>query len=164
MTKLSKTVKSFKEHPYQVKVGELQKEVKIYKEMIDLVKSISADAKSVSELEFLYNEKTGFLNSRMSFLSFNLQDKYDEIKRLEGLCKNIDKDTLTSKLELKESYLKALKEEFTTYYTVDELKQNEQLEKVIKMFNDLDHSTRMKVNFNYKQELGLHAFAKANFY
>ncbi|EAQ43030.1 hypothetical protein [Polaribacter sp. MED152] len=157
----NKKIKYFAEHPFQVKLGELNKELKAYKELMQIVQKIEPNATSVSQLEAMLNLKTKFLNAEMSFAAFNLQNEYSKIQDLQKKCRNIESEMLTSKNEFKGSYLKKLEEEFKTYYDDNELQARETLQRIFKEFNELDLKYRAIVSYN-NARLGYNPFHNLN--
>lgn len=159
---MNKKVKHYDQHKHLVKLEGLQKELKAYKELMQVIKSIDDNSNSVEHLSFRLREKSGFLNTELSYKAYNLDAEYNQIKQLEAKCTNINANDLNSKGEFKQSFLKQLREDHTTYFEPKELEQRQKLEKLMEDFNNLDLSTRHLCNFNYNKELHYHIYANLN--
>lgn len=159
----TKQVKKFDEHLYSVKLQELTKQLKAYKELIRLVKSLNEDCDNVNELFDVINTKTGFLNSRMSFDALNLSSEYRLILELQSNSKDILPTSLDNSLEFTQAFLNDLKTSFTTYYTADQIKAIKAIEKVISECNKLPFEHRKLLGFNNSGELVKGPWFERNF-
>ena len=149
----TKELRSFNDHAYNVRMGQLNKQLASYKELIMLVKSIEADCDNVNELFDVINAKTGFLNSRMSFQALNLDQEFRRIEELRNDSNDINPNDLTNTLEFNKKFLNDLKTSFTTYYTEDQLKSLKAIDKVIEAFNKLPFDHRKLLGSNHSFEL-----------
>jgi len=135
MSNKKNRLKSFNEHLYNVKLQELQKLIPTAVELKELLKNFKAE--SVSEVEFKLNEKTGFKNAEMSAKAMAQDKQYSRLIELEGILKGkLSIHNLTPLNELKSSFKEQLKENFSTYYTEDEFKAVQELEKIKRDYNN----------------------------
>jgi len=135
MSNKKNRLKSFNEHLYNVKLQELQKLIPTAVELKELLKNFKAE--SVSEVEFKLNEKTGFKNAEMSAKAMAQDKQYSRLIELEGILKGkLSINNLTPLNELKSSFKEQLKENFSTYYTEDEFKAVQELEKIKRDYNN----------------------------
>ena len=135
MSNKKNRLKSFNEHLYNVKLQELQKLIPTDVELKELLKNFKAE--SVSEVEFKLNEKTGFKNAEMSAKAMAQDKQYSRLIELEGILKGkLSIHNLTPLNELKSSFKEQLKENFSTYYTEDEFKAVQELEKIKRDYNN----------------------------
>ena len=158
-----KQIKQFYEQNHKVKLDQLHLELESYKQMLKMIKELDSQSDSVQGLEKVYNEKTGFLNPKVSFEAYNLLPEYNEIKSLQARCSNLNPRDLDKNLNFKSSFLTALKEEYTVYYSDDELKALERIEAVMVAFNELSSQHRSLLWINQQKELAKSPFFNRQF-
>lgn len=156
---MSKKVKKFNEHKYQLKLSELHEKAKAYREMIERIKILVPDADNIQQLEDGLNKKTGFSNPRMSAMAFGNEIEFDVIQNLSKQCEGITSDMLNKDYKLNQNTLKAIREEHTKYFTKEELNARKTLEDIIKDFNALPINYRRLIGFGRPNELMFHPLA-----
>lgn len=154
-------VKSYKDHNHKVKLDELNKELKVYREFIAGLKKIDNSLTSISDLDNYLNHKTKFVNGGLSALALGLQKEYDTLTNLSERCSSIDAKNLTKDLEFKQSYLKDLKDSFTTYFTDEELQAREILDRLMKEYNALSPQYRYLIGITHSQKLAYTIYANS---
>ena len=148
-----KVVRNFSFHDHEVRYHYLDKQLEYYKQLIDLIKAIEPDCDNISELFEVINTKTGFKNTRMSFQALELENEYTRIQELKEASKDINPVDLTESLEFTQTFLKDLKEEFTTYWTKEQEQAMCAINKALSAFNNLPYEHRKLLGFNRNGEL-----------
>ena len=148
----TKQQKSFNDHLYSVKLDRLTKLIPLVKEQqVILAKE---ECKSLSEFEFKLNEKTGFVNANLSSQALGKEAEYQRLKEIElQLNDEISVDDLTKDYKFKLKFLNTLQEEFTEYYTQQELEINSLLDDAIKAYNTVPIEHRNRLVINNRKEL-----------
>lgn len=150
MTK--KKVKKFNEHSFQLELQEKQKQLEAYIDMLKAIKELEAGANSLEELNTALNKKTGFENSRMSAMAFNVENQYDLIVLLNKESKGINPNDVEGSKLSKEA-VERIKEAHTIYYDEAELEAKKVLDNIIEAYNKLPLQQRRLIGFNYAFKL-----------
>jgi hypothetical protein len=141
-----KNIKTFKKHPYQVAVRQLEKqksEVILLHQMYDV--HFGIEVHTIDTLNTWLKEKTGFDNPVMSADSLGKKTAYDTIIMMSS---SVKLDKFNSDGTIKKSVLKDLKESFTTYYTDDEYRYLQKVLKVVDAMNTIHKYDGMSINFS----------------
>ena len=126
------------------------------KELLNFLK-----VESIKQFESELNEKTGFVKASLSAEALGYEAELKRLHVLEKkiggkLSKNdIDKNNNNIKLPI----LERISEKHTTYYTPEELKTLEDLERVVKLFNEIDYNDRKSLIINREYKLVVNPFA-----
>ena len=150
---MTKRVKKFNDHSFQLELTQKQKQLNAYIEMLKKIKKIEPDAKNLKELNTLLNKRTKFENPQMSATAFNLESEYDSIVLLQQKCKGISPEEVTEDFKLTKEAVQQIKEKHTTYYDDSELEARKVLDRVIEQYNKLPLNQRRLIGFNYKFQL-----------
>ena len=148
----TKQQKSFNDHLYSVKFNELTKLIPLVKEQqVILAKE---NCSTLVEFEFKLNEKTGFVNANLASQALGKEAEYQRLKEIElKLNEEISVDDLTKDYKFKLNFLNKLQEEFTVYYTEDELVVNSLLEGAIEAYNAVPFEHRNRLVINNRRDL-----------
>lgn len=142
-----KKIKKVNQHKVDIEIKDLFRIVDLVVEHSDLLKQL--DSKSIAEFEFKINEKSGFVNAMMSATAFGKDAEY---KRLLELEKQIDgrlsADDLNVNKGLKKRVTDAIRDKHVEYYTDNELRTKEILEKIIQMHNTLSFEDRKHIGYD----------------
>jgi hypothetical protein len=157
----TKRVKKQNEHKIRVELEELEQLVPLVVEYQDLLKQLGCD--SIGEFELKVNERTKFTNALMSATAFGHDEEYTRLLELEKLIDGrLYPTDLTPSKELKSYVTKIIREKHTEYYTDDDLKLKDTLDKIIKMHNSLEPSDRKNIGYNRTGELVFSPFSILN--
>jgi len=142
---MSKVLKRFNDHKFNVEQKELEKLIPFVGEYKRLCKEI-ADASSLAEVELKLNEKSKFTNAKMSAMAYGLENEYARLLEIEkALDGKLAIDDVSSSNSLKLSVVNQLKQKHSTFFTDEELAEKEEIEKAIEIYNALDVNTRRKL-------------------
>ena len=142
----TKQQKSFNDHLYSVKFDELTKLIPLVKEQqVILAKE---NCSTLVEFEFKLNEKTGFVNANLASQALGKEAEYQRLKEIElKLNEELSVDDLTKDYKFKLNFLNKLQEEFTVYFTEEELELKTTLESIMKQYNSLPmHHRQLAIN------------------
>lgn len=149
----SKEVKVFHSHDAQIAISAKRVEAKKLSESIKLIREatgLKGTPTLASFNEWLCAE-AGFKSPSFSAKSMDLEQVYTRVHNLvKGLTITID--DLTPMHQLKQSFIDAINESFTVYYTEQELKDLNTLRKAKELFDSLPYNlrTRSLVNREFK--------------
>ena len=142
-----KEVKKVNDHLMNVELNSIQKLIPLIQEQDRIL--VNEGASSVSEFEFKLNERSGFTNPQISAKAY---DKEDVLNRLYAIEKELDgklsSDDLTKKYQFKPSFLNAIQEKHTIYFTKEELEAKKLLEKAMDAYNAIPHQYKNKVTID----------------
>lgn len=140
-------IKKIHQHRIDAEVKDLSQVIELVVEFEDLLNQL--ESKSIAEFEFKINEQSGFTNALMSSTAFGKDTEY---KRLLELEKQIDgrlsADDLTANKGLKKRVIDSIRDKHVEYYTNNELRTKEILEKIIQMHNTLSFEDRKHIVFD----------------
>jgi hypothetical protein len=159
---MTKHVKHFKEHPYQVAMRQLEKqksEVILLHQMYDI--HFGIEVHTIEALNTWLKQKTGFDNPVLSADTLGKKTAYDTIVMMSA---SVKLDKFNSDGTIKKSVLKALKESYTTYYTDDEYKYLQKVLKVVDAMNTIHKYDGMSINFNILENRFIYRKEMANSY
>lgn len=146
----NKRVKFYDSSEHFKKVDELMKKRSLAKKLKEAkVSFIGYD--TLEEIEEYLNGKTGFVNTKLSATALGLEEQYDTIVKYSHSI-NLDnyKDDFS---DLTDSFKRELKEKYTKYFSDEETKEIEGIEKVVSAINKLSYNARkslyMDRYFNY---------------
>ncbi len=152
----------FNDHLFNVEIAETKKLIPLVVQLEKICMDL-ANVKTVKETETIYNERTKFTNSAVSFLAYNLQDEYKQAKHIEAKLSSgkykLSRNELTDKNELKKSFVDAVRLKHSTFFTDKQMKQKNQVEKLMNDFNNLDILVRQQIGFNRLFELKYQVYA-----
>ena len=154
-----KEIKKVNDHQVKTELAELNK-VKVYViETIDLLESL--ECKSIAEFELKINEKSGFVNAKMSATAFGFDNEYTRLLELEKLIDNrLLIEDLTPLKQLKSSVLKALTEKHTEYFSDRDLEVKAITNQILKLHNSLDVKEKQNIGYNRNGELVFSPFSQ----
>lgn len=145
-------IKHVNEQAINVELEGLNKLIKLVKQQDEIL--AKENCTSLAELEFKLVENSPFTSVKLAVLDAGKEDVLDRLYAIEKeLGGRLVADDLTSSYTLKNNVIESVRERHTTYFTDEELTAKKQLDKVIKTFNDLPHSERVKVLLNRTDEL-----------
>jgi len=128
-------------------IKDLLKVVDLVVEQSELLKKL--DSNSIAEFEFKLNEQSGFVNALMSATAYGKDKEY---KRLLELEKQIDgrlcADDLNVNKGLKKRVLDSIRDKHVEYYTDNEIRTKDILDKIIQMHNTLSYEDRKHIGFD----------------
>ena len=159
MSTEKKHVKHFAQHQANVEINELKRAyLPLAIEYANLLKEL--EVKSITELQFKLNERSGFTNALMSATAYGLENKYNRLLELEkSLDGKLSLQDLTKQNDIKLKKLDEIREKHTTYYSDEEFQARKELEQVMSRFNKIPRNYRKLIGFNYSQELSYTPFA-----
>ena len=140
----TKELKRFSEHLYQVEFQELSKLIKIVQKQDEIL--AKEGATTIAELEFKLVEDSPFASIKLAALDAGKEDVLNELYILDNLLDGrINKEDLTKDYRFKTSFLNALKETYSEYYTEQELAVKKLLEQAIAAYNKVPYEYRTKI-------------------
>ena len=149
----------FDEHKFNVEISEIKKLIPLVVELENICLDL-ANVKTIREAEIIYNEKTGFPNTLISFTAFNREKEYKRALDIESkLSDKLSKKDLTDKKELKKSFVDAVRLKHSNFFTDEQMKTKSIVEELMQKFNSLDKMTRQQVGFNRLFELAYYTHA-----
>jgi hypothetical protein len=151
-------IKKFYEARFQRELKELEPVIQMAVEYSDLLEQL--EVKSIGEFELKINQKSGFVNALMSATAYGKDKEYGRLLQLEkAIDGRITKDDLTSNKDLKKPFIDAIKEKHTEYYTDEDIKTKNTLEKIIETYNALDLDQRKHIGFSREGKLMFSPFS-----
>jgi len=153
-----KEIKKINQHLISVKIEELQKLVPFITEKNNILKELNSE--SIQDFELKVNKATKFNNPTMAASALGFETQYKRLLELENLIGGkLTQADLNANNQLTNNLISKVKEEHTVYFTPGELKVKNDLDKVIKIYNSLDHQYRQQIGFNLKNELAYTLFS-----
>ena len=150
--KTEKRIKKENLHLANIEIAELNKVKILVVEFADLLKQLESG--SIGEFELKVNEKTNFTNPMVSASAFGLESEYKRLLELEKLIDNrLNIEDLNSSKELKSTLIANIKEKHIEYYSSEDLKLKNTLEKIMQQYNSLPMAERQNIGFNRSYEL-----------
>ena len=151
-----KPIQFFDEHNYLVKVEKLTKEAKKLSELIKLMREVTND-KEVTTLgafnEWLCKE-AGFKSPSFSSEALDLKDAYNNVHRLSNEINSLTIKDLTPMHKLSKTLLDRTKEEFTTYYSNNDIRVEVLLfNRLVEQFDSLPYDFKKSVIVNREGKL-----------
>lgn len=159
MTETKKVIKRFNEHGYNVKLEQIQKVA-----IPSLIKKTHLLTKLEKSTLFQFEQDllnlTQFKSIEMAVKAYEMETEWAELKKYtETLSKyNLTEADVTKDGKLTKSYLKALREEYTTYYSKEELEVKDLLEKACKSYNEIPIQFRKKILIDRSQTMIMNPF------
>ena len=155
----TKEVKKVYQNLINIDLENLEKLIPLVVEFQYLLNQL--EATSIKSFEVSINNKTGFTNASVSANAFGLEIEYKRLLELEKLIDNrLSVDDLTVSNDLKSTIKEAIKEKHTEYFSKEDLKVKEDLDKVIKIYNALDLHQRQHIGYNRNRELAYTPFSE----
>lgn len=153
----TKEIKIFNSHAFEVRINELKKKylplVIEYKEILKKV-----GCRSRGEFQTLLNSKSSFTNTRLNAMGVGLENEWDRLLELETILENnLTPKQVTPQNEIKAELVEEIREQYTTYFSEEQLALKNKLEKIMEMYNELPHHHRQLV-FNRGGELQFNPF------
>lgn len=137
-------IKNIYQSRIDAELKELSKMIDLVVESQDLLNQL--ESKSISELEFKLNEKSGFVSARVSAEAYGLENEYFRLLELEKqIDGKLSANDLTANKTLKKPFIDAVIEKHTEYFSKQEINTKKTLDKIISMFNSLDVSDRKHI-------------------
>ena len=145
-----KEVKHHNEHKANVRVAELQKEAKQLGEIIKLLREVTNDKeiKTIGAFQEWLTKETGFKSASFSAESMDLGDAYRQVRYLTDLITTVTLEDLTPMYKLNPKAIKRVNEEFTTYYTKEELEIRASFQKIQSEWEALPKEIRVNSLIN----------------
>lgn len=148
--------KYFKKHEYEKAVRELEIKTSAYNSYLLFCGKIKEGAETLEEVESYLNGKTGFVNPRMSADAMGVLDEYEKLVQLEATFMGLNKAVLSESkkgkwsvsYEVSKEHIESLRDDYTVYYTAEQSKQIDALEKTLKSLNQLDVPFKSAVLYN----------------
>ena len=153
---MARRVRYFKNTEFDKELRTLEIKMSAYNSYIYYCDLIKKGAISIDEVEKYLNQKTGFVNPRMSADAMGVLDAYSKAVELENNFTGIDMTALDASInksgrmiyKIKPSYIDLLKEKHTVYYSAEQSKSIEILEKAVGMLNELDSPFKSALGYN----------------
>jgi hypothetical protein len=146
----------FRKQEFERAVRELEIKTSAYNSYLLFCGKIKEGAETIEAVEEYLNGKTGFVNPRMSADAMGVLEDYEKIVQLEATFMGLNKAVLSeskkgkwSKVyQVSEEHIESLKEAYTVYYTAEQSKQINALEKTLKGLNELDVPFKSALIYN----------------
>ena len=139
-------IKKIYQSRIDAEVKELSKVIDLVVEHTDLLEQL--DVKSIGELELKLNEKSGFVNAMMSATAFGKDAEYKRLLELEKLIDGrLSADDLNLNKQLKKRVLDKVRDKHIVYYTDNEIRIKDILDKIIQMHNSLSYENRKQIGY-----------------
>ena len=146
-------IKRYNQHAHQVELELLKKQIPKLLEIRQLCQKV-ANAETPDKAEKVLNERSGFMNSRLSFIAYGFEDEYNRIqdlnKEINGL---LTLEDITEKGKLKRFKEDEIRAKYIEYYTPEDYAQKEEIERIVKQFNLLPHEVKRTFAIDLKGEL-----------
>lgn len=140
-------IKKVNQHRVDAEIKDLFKIVDLVVEHSNLLKQL--DSKSIAEFEFKINEQSGFVNAMMSATAYGKDTEYKKLLELEKqIDGRLSADDLNVNKGLKKRVTDAIRDKHVEYYTDNELRTKEILEKIIQMHNTLSFEDRKHIGYD----------------
>jgi hypothetical protein len=160
---MAKRVKSFQKDRYDREIRELDNRLNAYNSYLQCLSEIKEGASTLDEVEAYLNKKTGFVNPRMSADAMGVLTPYEKAVDFEALFIGINYSALdevnTSKpykqFKIAPAYRDMLSKTHTVYYTPEESKQIDSLEKALDVLNKLTYPFVESVIYNSREKTWL---------
>lgn len=152
-------VKRFNEHAYNVKLEQIQRVA-----IPSLIKKrhllTRLEKGSLNEFENNLLDLTGFKSVEMAVKAYEMEAEWEELKKYTATLSklNLTEADVTKDGKLTKAYLDSLKKDFTTYYTKEELKVKDLLEKACKTYNEIPIEFRKKILIDRSQTMIMNPF------
>lgn len=135
---------------------ELEIKVSAYNSYLHFCGTIKEGAESLKDVESYLNEKTGFVNARLSADALGLLDVYEKIVQLENTFLGLNTAILSAskrgknskQYEVSKEHIESLRERYRTYYSVPETTQLTDMDKALKILNSLDVPFKQALIYN----------------
>ena len=141
--------------------AEANKEIQVAHDNRKVAKQLSeamvsfAGMKTLEEIDIYLNEKTGFVNTQLSAEAMGLGEQYQLVSKYLG---SVDLKIYDKNWVVKQSYKDKMFEKYTTYYSNEDLKLFEGVEKALATLNSFNlpngclwANHKGEVNFNEKR-------------
>ncbi len=143
---MKQRIKTIKTHLIDVDLKKLSKVIPLVMELKDLLNNF--EVKSIKDFENKINTQTKFVSARLSAEALGYSDEFVRMQQLE---KEID-DRLTiqdinANGELKASLKNKIRDRHTIYYSSEEVKLLEKLDKIIADYNQIYDVARQHIGF-----------------
>jgi hypothetical protein len=151
-------IKKIYQSRIDAEVKELSKVIDLVVEHTDLLEQL--DVKSIGELELKLNEKSGFVNAMMSATAFGKDAEYKRLLELEKLIDGrLSADDLNLNKQLKKRVLDKIRDKHIVYYTDNEIRIKDILDKIIQMHNSLSYENRKQIGYDRTGALAYNPFS-----
>ena len=140
-------IKKFNESRYLIAVKKLEDKkgsVFILKELYS--KYFKIEMQTVEALEQHLRTLSGFSNCTLAADTLDLKKEYNLVLELS---EEINLEDYNSKGDIRPNVLKALKEQFTEYYTPEEVERLEAINKVVNAVNSIDKIDAQAIQYHY---------------
>ena len=121
--------------------AEANKEIQVAHDNRKVAKQLSeamvsfAGMKTLEEIDIYLNEKTGFVNTQLSAEAMGLGEQYQLVSKYLG---SVDLKIYDKNWVVKQSYKDKMFEKYTTYYSDEDIKLFDEVEKVLEKLNALN--------------------------
>ena len=152
-----KEIRTFNSHAFEVRINELKtKYLPLVVEYKEILKKVGC--RSRGEFQTFLNSKSSFTNTRLNAMGVGLENEWDRLLELEIILDgHLTPKQVTPQNEIKAELIEEIREQFTTYFTKEQLALKNKLEKIMKLYNELPNHQRQLV-FNRSGELQLNPF------
>jgi len=158
-TIMKKRIKKVYQHRIDAEIKDLSKVIDLVVEFNDLLEQL--ESKSIAEFEFKINEQSGFVNAMMSATAFGKDSEYKRLLELEKLIDGrLSIDDLNVNKRLKKRVLDNIRDANTEYYTSNEIRTKDILDKIIQMYNTLSFEDRKHIGFDRSGALVFNPFSE----
>lgn len=148
-----KHIKRFDEHMYRVDLELLNKQIPRLLEIREICRKV-AEVDTPEKAEKVLNKRSGFVNSKLSFIAFGYENEYNRIKELEKEINGLlTLEDITEKGKLKRFKEDEIRSKYIEYYSTKEYAQKEEIERIVKQFNLLPHEVKRTFAIDLKGEL-----------
>ena len=143
---MKQRIKTIKTHLIDADLKKLSKVIPLVMELKDLLNNF--EVKSIKDFENKINAQTKFVSARLSAEALGYSEEYLRMQQLE---KEID-DRLTiqdinANGQLKASLKNKIRDRHTIYYSSEEVKLLEKLDKIIADYNQIYDVARQHIGF-----------------
>jgi hypothetical protein len=167
---MPRKVKSFDKTGRDRELGELDNRLSAYNSLLHHLSQIKEGATTLDEVEAFLNAKTGFVNPRVSADAMGVLEPYSKAIDLSNLIEGLNHTALVERKTSKPykvyaidpKYKALVEEKYTTYYTAEQSKQIEALEKAIDAINKLDTPFKEALNYNRRDKTWIWAKQHTN--
>ena len=147
---MKKQVKAYHSHDVDVQVAKMEKEAEKLGNLIKLLREVTGDkeVKTIGAFNDWLCKEAGFKSPSFSAESMDLKDAYENAHRLSNSINLVTIDDLSPMYKLKPSTIEKVKEQFTVYYTEEEVANIKKFQEAQDAFNSLPYQFRLSIGIN----------------
>ena len=141
-----KKIKTIKQHLIDADVKKLSKIIPLVMELKDMLNNFEAE--SIKDFENKINAQTKFVSARLSAEALGYSEEYIRMQQLEKEIDNrLTINDVNANGQLKVSLKNKIRDRHTIYYSSEEVKLLEQLDKIIADYNKIYDVARQHIGF-----------------